>query len=181
VYVSSRRSSAVPSHCPRVAFLLGDCAWAVNAQRLEVLLLNLFTVAYSVPRRDHVNPKVLEYLWAPCISQLRDGDFHGSREEPIHRAREHILQQQVLGGAVLLHFWELGSGYFEARPLKHSVPREWGVSRESCKYLLLLIRRVTFTHTSTDIHFFICRERVPQTEFEAAGPGSRDPAVFPTP
>ena len=91
-------------------FPLGDCAWAINAQRLEVLLFNRFIMAYSVLGRDYVDPGVFKYLWAPHVSQFRDNDFHGSQEEPIHRAREYILQQQVLGEAVLLHFWELGTG-----------------------------------------------------------------------
>jgi hypothetical protein len=35
-------------------------------------------------------------------------------EEPVHRPREQVFQQQRLGGAILLHFRELGSCGFGA-------------------------------------------------------------------
>jgi hypothetical protein len=38
--------------------------------------------------------------------------------------------------------WEAADS--KDHPLRHSIPWEWGVSRESCEYLLLLIRRVAF-------------------------------------
>ena len=49
--------------------------------------------------------------------------------------------------------WEAADS--EACPLRHSIPRKWGVSRESCKYSLLTGRyRVAFPH----LPIFICRE-----------------------
>jgi hypothetical protein len=53
-----------------VAFLLGDYVWAINAQRLDVFLLYILIVAYSVPERDYVSSKVFKHLWTPCLSQL---------------------------------------------------------------------------------------------------------------
>ena len=93
-------------------------------------------MAFYVSVRDPVDLWISEHIRAPLVPYLWDGDFHGSRKEPVYWAREYIPTTIIGRNNSFMFPGLLEAVASETQTLRHSVPRQWGTPRECYKFFL---------------------------------------------